>query len=203
MVATVVAAVASNLDVLALASLAGPQAAGVYSSGRTLALPVAIVGTAVGAVLLPKLARVSSPETRRQYARQIGWRVAVASSLLAGVLLAAAPTLVLVVYGSAYTEATATFRILVVAHSFDLIAWPSIDLLLVLDRPAVIAALNSVFLGATLVGLVVLVPLVGASGAAWAIVAGRLLILVPYLFVLWAPSPTTTTAARTPAPLAG
>jgi O-antigen/teichoic acid export membrane protein len=201
--ATMLAALGTNLDVLLLASVAGPQPAGVYASGRALALPFGIAAAAVGAVLLPRLACLEGDSQLRPCASRIARRLTAAAGVTALAVIVLAPVVVGLVYGDAYRDAVAVLRILVLAHALDLVAWPAVDVLLVLDRPWAVAALNGAFLAVAAVGLVVLVPIVGAAGAAWAVLAGRALILVPYALVLLAPPAATRTAARTQAPSVG
>jgi O-antigen/teichoic acid export membrane protein len=190
--AVLLATVAMNLDIPTLTLVAGPQASGLYGAARTLAMPVALAAGALGAVLVPRFGRLRGSEEIGSTARHVIWRIGSAGTITAATLMAFAPLLVPLVYGSAYAGAVRLFQVLVVAYCLDLIAWPAIAAQLALDRPAVIAAMNLLFLAVAISGYLLLEPPLGAEGAAWALVAARGVVLALYLLVLWFPGLLTT-----------
>jgi O-antigen/teichoic acid export membrane protein len=181
--AMLLGALTSNLDVLALTYLAGAAPAGLYNAGRTLTLPLAFAGGALGAVLLPRLssmmdrARVGRSVRRMTLAAAGGGAVAVLA--LAG----AAPLLLRLVYGAQYDGAVPIFQILTLAYGIQLITWPGLTMLLVLDRPDIIAGLSLGALCATALGYALVVPALGAAGAAWVFCGGCGLLFAAYIAV--------------------
>lgn len=181
--AMLLGALTSNLDVLALTYLAGAAPAGLYSAGRTLTLPLAFAGGALGAVLLPRLSALADRARAGRMVRQITLVAAGAAAVVVIVLAGAAPLLLRLVYGAQYAGAVPIFQILALAYGVQVITWPALTMLLVRDRPDLIAGLSLAALCATALGYALVVPALGASGAAWVFCAGCGLLLLAYLVV--------------------
>jgi O-antigen/teichoic acid export membrane protein len=181
--AMLLGALTSNLDVLALTYLAGAASAGLYNAGRTLTLPLAFAGGALGAVLLPRLSALASPEQVARVTRAVTLAAAVAAAIAVLALAAVAPLLLRLVYGAQYAGAAPIFQILTLAYGVQIITWPALTMLLVRDRPDLIAGLSLAVLCATALGYALVVPPIGASGAAWVFCAGCALLLAAYIVV--------------------
>jgi O-antigen/teichoic acid export membrane protein len=182
--ATILGVLAAGLDVLALTYLAGSAATGVYASGRTLALPLVVGGGAIGAVLLPRLSRMATRgEPIGPYLRQGSLRLTIGVAVVGSGLVAAAPLLVPLVYGVDYGEAVAVFQVLTLAYSVQIVTWPLLASLMVLDRPDVIAKISFTALCVFGTGYALVVPTFGALGAAGVLFVGSTLIGLIYVIV--------------------
>ncbi|HEU5101269.1 MAG TPA: lipopolysaccharide biosynthesis protein [Roseiflexaceae bacterium] len=181
--AMLLGALTCNLDVLALTYLAGAAPAGLYNAGRTLTLPLAFAGGALGAVLLPRL----SAHTDRTGLAGAVWQITLYIAAVAAVVVAGlamfAPLILRVVYGASYGDAVAIFQILMLAYALQLITWPALTMQMVLDRPDVVAWVIGAVLGLTAAGYLLIVPIAGTLGAAWVFLAGASVQLVAYLFL--------------------
>lgn len=177
---TVLGAVTTNLDVVLLSHLAGPEATGLYSSARNLAVPIGVVGAAVGIVLIPRLGRMRGEEPIGAYVRGLTLRIACATALFELVVLFLAPILMSVVYGSQYAQAVAVFQILALAYGLQVTTWPLVAALITLDRPDVVAKVAIGLLGLMLIGYGWATPTFGAVGTAWVLFAGCVLCLAVY-----------------------
>jgi O-antigen/teichoic acid export membrane protein len=176
-VATVISALWNSLDIVTLARGAGPQATGIYTSGRMLALPLLLAGSATGAVLLPRLSRMATQGPIGPPLRHLGMRVAAGAAVLAAASVAVAPVLVPLVYGPRYAEAVGVFQVLAVAYCVQIAAWPALSALLVLDRPDFVVKSSFAGLCLCTLGYIFLVPSHGAVGTSWALLVGSSFIL--------------------------
>lgn len=178
--ATMLVALLNGLDVLAVTTLAGPTAAGVYSSARMLAIPLGLAGIAVGTVLLPRLGRLAAEEDVAPHVRAVQLRVIVLGALVATALVALAPVLLPVVYGGAYADAVLVFQILALAYTVEVTAWPALVALMVADRPDLVAKVCLAVLLASATGYAIAVPPFGPVGAAVVFAGGRALLFASY-----------------------
>jgi O-antigen/teichoic acid export membrane protein len=175
--ATLIGSFWNSLDILMLTQLAGPEATGIYSSARTLALPLVLAGTAAGNVLLPRLSRLAASGPIGPQVRHITLRVAGSAILLAISGVVTAPIIVPLVYGSRYAEAIAVFQLLALAYCLQIATWPALSALMVYNRPDLIAKLSFAGLCLSTLGYLLVVPSFGAAGAAWVIMIGSALIM--------------------------
>jgi O-antigen/teichoic acid export membrane protein len=183
--ATLFGALASNLDVLAVSRLAGAEATGVYAAGRTLTLPLAFAGGALGAVLLPRLSGMGDARQLGLQLRRITGLAAGATAIAVTLIAITAQPLVELIYGAQFAEGAAVLRVLALAYGLQLVTWPALTTLMVLDRPDLTTYLSLAMLGATGAGYLVAVPIWGALGAAWVFCGGTMLLLSAYLLVGW------------------
>lgn len=170
--ATVLGAVITNLDVVALTHLAGPEATGLYSSARNLAVPIGVVGAAVGTVLLPRLGRMQGEGPIGSHVRNLMLRIACVTALVELVILFLAPILIPVVYGSEYASAVPIFQVLALAYGLQVAAWPLVAALITMDRPDVVAKVAICVLGLMVIGYAWATPTFGALGTAGVLLAG-------------------------------
>lgn len=184
-VATLLGTVTSSLDTLMLAQLAGPATVGLYSSGRTLALPLSVFGAAVGTVLLPRLGRLVERERIGTYVWQTSLRLVAAVTILCALLVAAAPVLLTRGFGPWYAPAVPVFQLLVLAYGVQVVIWPALTLLMVLNRTRAIAGLNLAMLLTVSLGYMISIPTLGAMGAALTLLMAYLLVLLLYILTAW------------------
>jgi O-antigen/teichoic acid export membrane protein len=183
-VAMLLGALTSNLDVLALTYLAGAGPAGLYNAGRTLTLPLAFAGGALGAVLLPRLSALTDRARVVSAVRQMTLYSAAATAVVVAGLMMLAPLILRIVYGASYAEAVAIFQVLTLAYAVQVITWPALTMEMVFDRPDVVAWVIGAVLCLTAVGYLVVVPLAGMLGAAWVFLAGAIVQFIAYLSIL-------------------
>src|SRR5205807_216532 len=119
-------ALSSNLDVLVLAYLAGAAPAGLYNAARTLTLPLAFAGGALGAVLLPRLSALTDRARVVSVVRQMTLYSAAATAVVVAGLMMLAQLLLRLVYGASYVEAVAIFQVLTLAYGVQLFTWPAL-----------------------------------------------------------------------------
>src|SRR5437763_17211001 len=103
------------------------------------------------------------------------FRRAVLATLCA-LVVAGAPLLLPLVFGPRYAYAVPVFQLLVLAYGVQATIWPVLTVLMVLDRPKIIAALNLIMLLMVSVGYVIVVPSLGATGAAIMLLGAYVLI---------------------------
>lgn len=175
----------AGVDIAVLAQLVGAEITGIYASGRTLASPLAIAGGTIGAVLLPRLARLPTRGELYRQTGEIGRRLTGLTLLGTLLLLAAAPLLVPLVYGASYGETVLVFQLAVIAHAVEIVTWPALIILLVLDRSDLTAGLSLVVLLLTLGGTILVAPLFGAAGTAMVVLISRVVVALLYLLFVW------------------
>lgn len=173
-----------SVDIVALTLLAGPEETGMYSASRMLALPLSIAANAVGMVLLPKLSRLETRHAVGQYVWFITPPVMAASGIIGAVAFFIAPVVVPLVYGNEYLAAIPVFQMLALAACIQIIVWPFLAGLMVLDRPDTVALLSFVVLAMTTAGYILVTPTFGAVGAAWVLFLSFVVICVPYFLLM-------------------
>jgi O-antigen/teichoic acid export membrane protein len=198
--ATLLGVLTGNLDVLLLAHIAGPATMGVYSSAKSLAAPLSLLGVAVGTVLLPRLSRLPAEEAGA-YVRAFALRLTLALTLLGGVAASIAPMAIHLVFGSAYAAAVVPFQLLAAAFLFQVAAWPAVTVLMALDRPQVIAAVSLGMLLFVAAGYALVLPRYGSLGAALVYLLGCAACLPIYGYLAgWASRQEAVPHQAAPAP---
>jgi O-antigen/teichoic acid export membrane protein len=188
----------AGVDVAVLAHLASAETTGIYTSARTLASPLAIVGGTIGAVLLPRLTQLTDRTALYRAARVVGYRVAGLAALAAVGLGIAAPLAVPLVFGAGYSASVPVFQVLVVAYAVEIATWPALIVLLALDRPDITAGLSLLVLGITLGGVILVAPVVGAVGAAGVVLLSRVIVGLLYLAFVWGARPLPSSPDGSP-----
>jgi O-antigen/teichoic acid export membrane protein len=174
----VINALSNNLDVLTLAQFAGSFQTGIYTSGRSLALPLLLVSGAVGAILVPRLSRLAATEAVAAEVHRIARLANGAAALLAVTAITLGPPLVPLVFGPRYVEAIPVFRLLAVVYCVQIATWPRLAVLLVFHhRPDLIPRVSLLGLSTGGFGYLLAVPRFGAVGAAWVTLATHLVLM--------------------------
>jgi O-antigen/teichoic acid export membrane protein len=154
-----------RLDFIILNVFAGPAVLGVYAIASKFAELLKIPGMALTYVLYPQFARDGKAAAIAR-ARRLIPRVALLLGGLSLPLLATAGWIIPAVYGSQFDDAVAPARIIIVGLALDGVAGVITGLFYGIGRPG----LNSWAMGAGLVVTValdlLLIPGLGASGAA-------------------------------------
>jgi O-antigen/teichoic acid export membrane protein len=170
--ASVLAMLAGNLDVLIVNLFVLPETVGAYALAVNLASKANVVNHSLYTVLLPGVAQLGDPAGVRAYLR----RALVRSGAIAlglAVCVPLAEPFVLLVYGSQFAAAVRLLQLLLGVVIFDVLATPVVLLPLAFGRPRQMAAADSVR-ALTLTGMCfALVPAFGAVGAVAARLAAR------------------------------
>lgn len=165
-----------NLDVVVIGLQRGDRDVGLYSAAYRLAYYAAMVAGVVVTVAFPGLVAAwehDRPEFNRQVTGLIKISALIATPLvLAGVI--AAPDVVSVLYGPAFTESGSILRILIFLPA---LAWHNTfagQALIAAGRQRVFLAVAATSAGVTVVVLLIFVPVAGIVGAAASVMAAEL-----------------------------
>ncbi len=163
-------------DVLLLGALAAPAEVGVYSVARGLSQLANMIWQSAMHRFLPIASGQAAAGDREGLARVSGHTRRLLFSLLWPVLavcLLWPRALISVLFGPAYTGGAPALQILAAGFLLDVLLGYNESALVALDRAGILFRLGTVGTAVTLLGLVALAPRLGASGAAAAVLAGR------------------------------
>jgi O-antigen/teichoic acid export membrane protein len=173
-----------RLDFILLSVMAGPAVLGVYAVASKFAELIRIFGMALQYVFYPRFARVAR-ERARANARRLIPRVALLSSGCLVPLWLAAGFVIPEFYGSAFDSAVGPTRIILFGLALDGVAGVVSGFLYGVGRPG----LNSLAMGAGLAVTVVLdlilIPPLGAIGAATASAVAYTTTALALLWFFW------------------
>lgn len=175
-----VASLGAKIDMPILYWLAGPVAAGLYSSAARLVSVTAQVAAAVEAVYAPKLA--ASPTGQKHFRDYLLLAGALAVGVL--VIIPVCPFLVPVIFGPKYVPSITVLQILLVSSAVFFLAGPFSTVILYRFGKSSYHFVGSlVNLAVLLILYFLLVPAFGATGAALTSLIGNIVLLV-VLFLL-------------------
>lgn len=186
-VVTIITVVHANMLIILLkAGSYSDTSLGHFAAAQRLATLVLVVPSVVSQVLIPAFSRAYAHD-RDQFKGMFdrAYRYGLFLSVPAGLVLAVvAPSLLVLVFGDEYAAAGTTLRILVlvVAGATGYVLAPA---LVAMDRQGLVARLQALNLAVTGVLAFVLIDLMGAEGAAWALVVGAGWTLVVYSRILY------------------
>lgn len=164
----VVGTLATEVDRAVLIGLVSPAALGLYVVAKHLARPLVALSSAIVAVLFPEASRVETKDAVRLLGRAARLSTAVACALILPLALAAPPLLELL-YGEAFAAAADPFRILLIDAVLVGFSTILMQAFMSSGRPGVVTALLVLGLGVNVLGMLLLVPAFGLSGAAFAV----------------------------------
>ncbi len=190
---TVILRVLLNIDLILLGILADPEAAGAYAAAARIIFLVVVAVEVLWAALLPRLSRLWSRD-REAFVRAFnlylgGVCVLLVPVAVGGVLVGG--DLIALLYRGGYGESGPIFRVLSVSYAMLAVGTFMGNALLAQDRqhrylrPLVIAAVVAI------AGNLLLVPRLGAVGAAWGMLASHAVLLVQVALLnrhLWRPA---------------
>lgn len=143
----------------------GNEQAGVYGLAYNLTYIIPILLMSLRAVLLPHTARFERPAEHARYFRAtLQWSVALV--LLAAPVLIAAPTLISLIFGAAFSPSSAVFNWLFAAQIAVVAQSPYIAFLSAVNRPRLMAIVDSIRLMLMIAGSALLIPKLGATAPA-------------------------------------
>jgi O-antigen/teichoic acid export membrane protein len=170
--ASVLAMLAANLDLLIVNRFVEPTLVGAFALAVNVASKASVVNHSLYTVLLPGVAQLGDVLSVRAYVRRSLMRSALIAVPMAACILLAEP-FVLILYGVAFAAAVPLLQLLLGVVIFDVLATPIVLLPLAYRRPRQMAAADAVralTLGVVGIGLV---PLIGPLGAIVARLAAR------------------------------
>lgn len=171
---TLCAALCERADQVVVAALQPPARLGAYLAAVSLTAPVGLAGAAVAATALPVVAAAPPGTARAEVARRYVCRAAVIALLIALPLAAGAPWLVVLCFGTAFSDAVLPARVLMLGAG----VWSVGRVLGAVQRavgaPGAAARCDLLAALGVVGGLLVLVPRLGISGAAAAVSLGSM-----------------------------
>jgi len=170
--ASVLAMLAANLDVLIVNRFVQPEILGAYALAVNVAAKANVVNHSLYTVLLPGVAQLGDTADVGRYVRRSLVRSGVVAAALALCIPLAEP-FVLVVYGTAFAPAIPLLQLLLGVVIFDVLATPIVLLPLAYRRPRQMAAADALRVATLGVVALILVPLLGPVGAVIARLAAR------------------------------
>lgn len=160
----------SQLDRVLVVGLLDPALAGLYVVAYSLSRALVAFQTAVVAVLFTRAAGRPAQEVVEVSGRAA--RVATSAAALSAATLAVlGPWLLGLVYGQGFVDAVPVFRLLLLEVVLGGAAWVLAQTYMVLDRPGVVSAIQTVGVGLSVVLMLVLAPVYGLEGAGIALLA--------------------------------
>jgi O-antigen/teichoic acid export membrane protein len=166
--------IATYLDRLVLIPLLSPEELGLYGVAFSFSRVVLLSQPAILSVMFSHMAGRTAIERRQLHDHALRFLFA---ALLAGCVLLwfAGDVLLSWTYGHEFVAAHTVFRLLVIEASLAVLSQVTAQLFLSDDRPGVVSIIQIAVLGASIALLLLLVPVWGAVGAAFALVgAGSL-----------------------------
>ncbi len=176
--------VASNLllyiDRLVLITVISAEELGLYVVAFSLSRLMLVLQTAVQSVVYPSMSGRAPHEMKALHDQAFRLVCYAVAGAVAGTTLLGT-TMLGLVYGADYRPAGALLNILIIEAGVTCIGHVVVQLYLAMGRPGYASVAQVTSLGVACAGLAVLVPQMGAAGAAWSLVAGsaaRLVVLL-------------------------
>lgn len=168
---TMAAMVNERLDQLLLSLLVSSRDLGLYATAVTATSPVTIVGSTFSYITLPRASTVQTADDHRRVFRRAMFLATTMASVGALPLLLAPEFCLTIVFGPDFASAAELLQILTVAGVVLCISRVTTATLAGTGRPLAAGGADSGALVVTIVGLAVLVPALGVTGAAVASLA--------------------------------
>lgn len=179
----VLAAIHSRIDTLFLMRLSGPAMVGFYQAGYRFFLPVIQFASVLSTVFAPRFASFQDEKQVKVYLKKASL-LSAAFGLLTWIFIPFVPFAVDVFYGPAYKAAVLPTQIMSVGFGTFVFAAPFISCLLYRrGQTKIFTLLNLVQLAMLIVLDLVLIPRLGAVGAAMAV--SLTLVIINLTAVAW------------------
>ena len=163
-IASLLAMLAAQFDVLLLNRWSTAAVVGVYALALNLSGKVDIVNQGLHAVLLPAASALEHGQGIGRYLRRSLARSAAISAGVILLILLAGP-LITLLYGAEYAAAVPLFQLLLLVVIFDVLTTPALLLAYPLNRPRLLALAEAVRTTVLVVLAVLLIPGYGPMGA--------------------------------------
>jgi O-antigen/teichoic acid export membrane protein len=159
----------SRIDLFALSALShSPVDGGLYAAAQNLSVTPGLFAMALGPMLLATLARLRRSGAEKE-ARRVGrsaLRVSIALVPLAAIVAGAAPAIVRVVFGASFAASGPLLALLFAGSVALAIMSVSVSIITAIDQQRIVSAMGLAVLAAAIAGHLVLIPRLGALGAA-------------------------------------
>lgn len=192
--ADVLLGLTAHLDRLVLIAVLAPDVLGLYAVANSMARVMLVLHTIVNSVVFPKMAGRPKEAVKSLHDHAFRFMLhAVLGIVLASFLFGR--EVVTLFYGEAFAGAGLLFSVLVVESGLTCVAQTLSQLFYACNRPGYVSTSQAACFAAVVLGLLVLVPLWGALGAALAMVLGAvvrvsmLLAGIPLVLGLGLPRP--------------
>jgi O-antigen/teichoic acid export membrane protein len=156
-----------RLDQLVISIFLTEHQLGIYVVAITFTFFTPLIGGSIAVATLPNLARLEEPGERQLLARRLVSLTWIASAIVSIPIIALAPQLIELFFGSGFAVGGNITRVTAVA-SIAFATTRSLEAVLRgIGRPLAAGMAELAALSATVVGLATLVPTIGLIGAAW------------------------------------
>jgi len=182
--ADVIGAVASYADRLLLIPMIGPAELGLYVVAYSFSRTIMVVQPAVSSVIFSSMSHRTRDEIKVLHDHAFRYALYGLAGVIVALLLIDRAMLTLV-YGPEFGRAVELFRILILEAAVGCLCYITSQLYLASDRPGYVSVVQMICFGISVAGMLVLIPRLGAAGAAWALLlagASRLVLLFGGLF---------------------
>lgn len=174
MLSTVFYIIYSKVDILLLAAYAGPEETGVYSVAVMLTFAIDMLTISMVSVLLPKVSRFNTAAQRKKYlGRAVLFSFALAIILLP--VFFASEYLITLLGGVQFAMAGGLFKVLYLGPFFTIITAFSALVLYNLNYPSLTVLVSGIVLLINITGHLILIPRLGAKGAALVTLSSRII----------------------------
>ena len=173
--------IGSQVEILMIIALLGPEQTAIYDGGRRLALVLPLVVGAISTVLLPRAASINTLAGCKSYLRKAVWTTTVIALIASGGLAAISG---IVVPWFSYPESTTVLRWLCLAYGLSIIFFPVALVLYPLQRAGTLLFIHAVSLALSIGFSLWMIPRYGAIGAAWSALIVRIVSLVLLAFFI-------------------
>ncbi|MFH0943324.1 MAG: oligosaccharide flippase family protein [Candidatus Beckwithbacteria bacterium] len=165
----IVAAIHGRIDSVILLKLAGPVSAGIYQAAFRFFMPILQLAAALSLVFAPRFASFAQKNLTKTYLFK-ATKLSLGLAFLVLLLIPLFPLLIKLIFGTSYLPAIAPARILTIGFAFFITGAPFVaHLIYSVNQIKTFFIVNLVQL-ILLVSLnLILIPILDASGAAWAL----------------------------------
>lgn len=169
--------VAENLDIIIVQNFLTPFDTGIYSAATRIATVASLVGWSLGSVLNMRVAGYHHKANLDKYLQKAKLLSVLALVATLLIILISTPLITLTL-GAAYLPSIPILNILLISTALLTAATPFVALFYVFDNPRYFAV-SGLITAIVLVGSdLLLIPHYGLSGAAWARVITRVIVLI-------------------------
>lgn len=180
-VAALAITVADQLDVLMVKSILNEFQTGLYAAASRISLLFTMFASSIGTVLYTRVARYKGKDLRLFYTKCLYTSLGLV--LLTPLLLLLAKPLLLISAGTAYLDALATVRLLLLSTTLTMATVPLVAPFYSLDYPRYFMYTGLLQILLLVAGNFYFLPMLGIAGAAWAKIVMRTVVLLYTLVV--------------------
>jgi O-antigen/teichoic acid export membrane protein len=173
-----------RLDVLILASYIKLEELGQYGAALRIVMVASLMTGSISTFLLPHASKTGRDSVLLRTFLTKAFYITVLLTGTVVVLWIAAPLVIDILFGSQYTDCLVLVRIILIGVAFSSVYTPLSQLFMAEEKPKKLFFLGVFRLCSILSLCLILVPLHGAIGAAWALTASELVAMLFTLFFL-------------------